>query len=247
MDNLEKIGYIFLCSDATENECLERGLLGGKETYANQVKGLKKGDFLYMYNFNKKKLYGPFVAQSEVGEFVPNAWGGGYVSQVYFIKSKSYKPLSRDQLKPHIKFNRNGFPLPKVSAQQIIELEQLFKSKKRYPQFDDRAQIVTIDGHRVISKGEKKIDDWLFSQKIPHAYEYSIPEAKRCDFYIPIDKEKGVYIEYIGLNNHKYLENMEHKREIYRQHSLLLVEILPADLKNLDTFLREKLLPLLIN
>ena len=43
--------YIFLCSDATQQECLDRGLLGGNKMYKNLVEEIEKGDELYLYNY----------------------------------------------------------------------------------------------------------------------------------------------------------------------------------------------------
>ncbi|KND48398.1 MAG: hypothetical protein AB197_00585 [Parcubacteria bacterium C7867-002] len=241
MKNIEKYGYIFLCSDATESECLERNLLGGTTSYRKSVVGLQKGDTVYLYNFNSKRLHGPFIATSEVGTFVPEAWDGEYSTQVSYDKDHTYLPIYRDQLMSILRFNKKGFPIARISSVQIDQLEQVFKSKKRHHNYDDSAALVTQDGHKVRSKGEQKIDDWLFAHRISHGYEYPIPETKRSDFYIPIDDTNGIYIEYVGLNNSEYLKNMDVKREIYKRHNLKLIEIYPKDLKNLDNFLRERI------
>ena len=72
---MDRKGYIFLSSDITEPECIERGLFGGKDKYLNRVKDLEKGDILFSYNYNSKKLIGIFEASTGMLEnIMPEAW-----------------------------------------------------------------------------------------------------------------------------------------------------------------------------
>jgi hypothetical protein len=236
-------GYVFLCSDATEAECLEKKLLGGTGTYLKQVRDLKLGDFVYLYNFNSKRLHGPFVATTGVTENMElQAWGGGYSCQVRFSSAKKYLPVSRDQLVSFFKFNKKGFPIAKLTGDQVEKLEILFKSEIRHTDYDDSAALVTKDGHKVRSEAERKIDDWLFDHSIAHAYEYAIPETKRCDFYLPTPDGAGIYVEYWGLKSKEYEANKELKLEIYKRHNLKLLEIFPDDLIKLDQIFSLKVL-----
>jgi hypothetical protein len=232
-------GYIFLCSDATEDECLKRKLLGGTSSYLKYVKDLRTGDFLYLYNFNSKRLHGPFVAVGVAGtELVPLAWGGQYPVQVKFRIPHKRLPLSRDHLMGLLKFNKKGFPSPKVDGAQIKQLQELFQSEHRHREYDDSAALVTLDGHKVRSEAERKIDDWLFLHNMAHAYEYPIPETKRCDFYLP---HSNIYIEYWGLKDARYESNKKLKIEIYKRNNLRLLELFPRDIKNLDTLMKKEL------
>jgi hypothetical protein len=243
LSSKEKTGYVFMCSDATENECLERHLLGGTTQYAAQIKNLKKGDAVYLYNFNQKRLHGPFVAMSGVqNNIVPDAWGGQYPVQVRFSRTHHYLPIYRDQLVGVIRFNPKGYPITEVSAEQIEQLEKLFKAKKRAKNYDDSASIPTLSGHRVRSKGEEKIADWLYTHRIAFAYEGPIPgSTKRCDFYIPLKDHSGIYIEFWGLTDEKYLLNKKEKLGIYKAQNLQLIEITPKELRMLDMYLLDKL------
>ena len=232
-------GYIFLCSDNTEQECFERSLFGGGEKYANRVKGLEKGKKLFLYNYNSKKLHGVFEAVTPVRENInERAWKGEYPWQVRIKTVKKYRPLSREDLgRDVLKFDAMGRPSARISIETVQVLERLFKGRKRLKTYDDSAQYVTNDGHRVRSKAEQKIDNWLYEHCIPHGYEVDIPEGKRCDFEVPLSTGT-VYIEYWGLRDEKYLKNKKRKEGIYRKHKLKLINLYPKDLSQLDKVLR---------
>jgi len=90
------------------------------------------------------------------------------------------------------------------------------------------------DGHRVRSRAELIIDNWLYTQRILHAYEYMVPvdEDMYCDFYLP---DGDVYIEYWGLKDDgKYSVRMEEKQRIYRENELNLIELKDSDIERLD-------------
>ncbi len=234
----ENNGYIFLCSDATEDDCLKKKLLGGTSSYFKHVKDLQIKDSLYLYNFNSKRLHGPFVATSTPHlHIVPDAWGGQYPVQVTYKYPKKFIPITRDHLTGIVKFNKSGFPSVKLTTDQVQTIQNLFESKQRYKYYGDNAALVTTDGHKVRSEGERKIDDWLFEHKIAHGYEYPIPNTKRCDFYVP---SYDVYIEYWGRNDKAYLKNKEAKQKIYKKNNLNLLELVPQDLPKLNSILKEK-------
>ena len=105
------------------------------------------------------------------------------------------------------------------------------------------AKIVTIDGHRVRSRAELVIDNWLYMQEIVHAYERRLPieEDCYCDFYLP--QGRGVYIEFWGRESDpKYRERMAIKQAIYMKHGLRLIELGDAEIERLDDVLPRMLL-----
>lgn len=109
--------------------------------------------------------------------------------------------------------------------------------RNRFP-----AQFRTTDGHRVRSRAEVLIDNWLYMQKIVHAYERRVPieEELLCDFYLP---DGNVYIEYWGMErDRRYAERMQKKRELYGRHGLNLVELNDESILNLDDVLPRMLL-----
>ena len=53
--------HIFVSSDKTEKECLERMLFGTSKTYADDALTVKKGDLLLLLNIDTNVLHGVFV------------------------------------------------------------------------------------------------------------------------------------------------------------------------------------------
>lgn len=79
------------------------------------------------------------------------------------------------------------------------------------------------DGHRVRSTYEARVDDWLHEHGIDHVYEPALPfdRRHRGDFLA-----NGWYIEIWGVRAMpRYLRSKEHKRTLYKAHSLPLIEI----------------------
>lgn len=99
----------------------------------------------------------------------------------------------------------------------------------------------TQDGHRVRSRAEVMIDDYLYLKNIAHAYERRLPidEDVLSDFFIP---EGRVFIEFWGMEeNDKYLERKKKKLEIYAREGLRLIELNDKDIQSLDDILPRKL------
>ncbi|UCE36366.1 MAG: hypothetical protein JSW00_12650 [Thermoplasmata archaeon] len=101
--------------------------------------------------------------------------------------------------------------------------------------------IVTEDGHRVRSRGELIIDNWLYHQSIVHAYERRVPieEELYCDFFIPMGQ---CYIEYWGLEEDAYKERKKVKKDLYSRHSKKLIELYDKDINKIDDVMPKKLL-----
>lgn len=99
----------------------------------------------------------------------------------------------------------------------------------------------TQDGHRVRSKSEALIDDYLYRNGIAHAYERKLPveEDVISDFYIP---SKKIYIEFWGFEeDSKYLDRKKKKLEIYAREGYNLIELTETDIQNIDDSLPRKL------
>jgi hypothetical protein len=104
------------------------------------------------------------------------------------------------------------------------------------------AKYRTQDGHRVRSRAEAMIDDYLYNNGIAHAYERRLPGIDSdviSDFYIPQGK---VYIEFWGMEENKtYSERKKKKLEIYSNENFNLIELNDDDIQNLDDVLPRKL------
>ncbi len=107
------------------------------------------------------------------------------------------------------------------------------------------------DKHIVKSKSERFIDDYLFENQIPHAYEkgliYGADEKDIIypDFYLPdyLGKGKHVYIEHWGYNenNKDYTKSKKFKLSVYKKLKITLVCINEKDITKIDTVLERKL------
>ena len=104
---------------------------------------------------------------------------------------------------------------------------------------------VCDDGHVVKSKSEREIDNYLYNNKIQHAYEWEIPvkgaKPIHPDFYL---REKEIYIEHwgYGKENIKYTQQKNYKLKIYRELGYTVICTHEStDTKNLNAALRRKL------
>lgn len=100
----------------------------------------------------------------------------------------------------------------------------------------------TQDGHRVRSRAEAMIDDYLYNNGVAHAYERRLPgidEEVISDFYIP---EGKVFIEFWGMEeNEKYQDRKKEKLAIYHDNNFKLIELNDNDIKTIDDVLPRKL------
>lgn len=100
--------------------------------------------------------------------------------------------------------------------------------------------IRTIDGHIVKSIGEQIIDDILYNNHICHCYEKDVIElgsderAIKADWFIPIFGNKGIYIEYWGMDTTDYIKNKKEKQDLYKNNNIPLIEIEKDDTKDVS-------------
>ncbi|MDC8004088.1 hypothetical protein POV27_08485 [Aureisphaera galaxeae] len=120
------------------------------------------------------------------------------------------------------------------SAKPVYETDEFRKKHE--------AKYRTQDGHRVRSRAEAMIDDYLYSNGVAHAYERRLPgidEEVISDFYIPAGK---VFIEFWGMeDNEKYKERKKRKLEIYADNNFNLIEMNDKDIEAIDDVLPRKL------
>lgn len=80
-----------------------------------------------------------------------------------------------------------------------------------------------LDGHKVRSTYEQRVDDWLYEHGADHTYEPILPFSPRhkADFLA-----NGWYIEVWGVNNNpQYKERKQRKIDLYEKHHAHLIEI----------------------
>ena len=222
-------GYIFLCNDNTESECLDKNLFGGTEKYGPRVRGISTGDQVYLYNRDKSVLHGIFTATSQPNlEIDPNAWNGAFPYQIRVKRIENCKPLSRYEIAPTLlRPDRANRPTGRLTEVEVKELDALFHSTERIQRHSGE-RFKTDDGHYVKSEAERTIDNWLYRKRISHAYETQIG-IYQCDFEIPLTSDKSVFIEYWGLSDEKYLKDKKAKIKLYQENGLELIQLSPED------------------
>jgi DNA helicase IV len=145
-----------------------------------------------------------------------------------FIEKRSKNSDFLVQLNDYFAFHQ----IPYVS-------EFHFDSKGEYIDYLKKFETRSLNGDLVKSLEELEIANYLFLNGIEYEYEsnYEIPTADKNhrqykpDFYLP---EKGIYIEHFGIDennktapfvdNQKYLEEMDWKREIHSTYQTKLIE-----------------------
>ncbi len=88
----------------------------------------------------------------------------------------------------------------------------------------------STDGHALDSDMEIRIDDILYSSEIFHCCHKRVNEISErvviSDWFIPIEGiNKGIYIEYWGMDTEKYKQNKAEKIRLYKDNELPLIEI----------------------
>lgn len=110
-----------------------------------------------------------------------------------------------------------------------------------------KADYWSADGHNVRSRAEALIDDWLYNNRIVHAYEMRVPieEELYTDFYLP---EHKIYIEYWGLESRNdYQDRKKKKLALYQKYNISLVELEDSDINNIHDVLPKRLSSLGVN
>jgi len=75
--------FIMLCSQYTEQECLNRNLFGDKKWKLNLLHDVEEGDIGFLLNTSDNKLIGIFKAISKPQlNIEPEAWNGNYPAQI---------------------------------------------------------------------------------------------------------------------------------------------------------------------
>lgn len=86
------------------------------------------------------------------------------------------------------------------------------------------------DGHKVKSKSEREIDNYLYRQGIVHCYEKQYISVSGQtfypDFYLP---KYNLYLEYFGRNNYAYVENVNKKIKMFKEDKNINFEYLSYD------------------
>ncbi len=255
-ESIEASFFILKCDNHTAGAIYQTNIFGAPSAAFRTVNRIKPGDVIFLWNLSERKLFGEWQA-IERCRYSPNEFPVSPDKFPVVIKSKplaTYQNgISESDLKQIISFNtQTNHPYYSVSFDKGVQIQQRFALGNKINELPKQnnttsnnsgiSEYLTDDGHRVKSQGEVLIDNWLFMNRIPHAYEFKVySKLGNCisDFYIP---EKNIIIEYWGLiSQERYRERRKKKLNIYRQAGFKIVEIFPNDIKLLSEVLAKRL------
>ena len=164
----------------------------------------------------------------------------GRDGSVLFALGEEYEQLdNKTQAAKYFSEAADRFPYPEFQQQAQRALLRIGVPIPEVPRIEPQPY-TTIDGHRVRSRGEAMIDDWLHHHKILHEYEKKVPveDFIVCDFYLP---EYDVYLEYWGMPGEEAEKRKQYKLALYEQNKLRIESIGNDDLVDLELKMSEKL------
>ncbi|GAB2214060.1 hypothetical protein Droror1_Dr00018394 [Drosera rotundifolia] len=125
-------GFIFMCNGITKPECYKYRVFGLPAGKMDVLQKIKPGATLFLFDVDKKLLYGLYKAAS-TGEMnlEPHAFDGKFPAQVRFEISRDCFPLPESSFKSAIRANYNGQKFSQeLSNRQIKALRFLFRPFK---------------------------------------------------------------------------------------------------------------------
>jgi len=239
--------YIFMCNSNYVGEFLTEGIFGALTQFHSTVRNIQPGDLIFLWHRDLEQLFGIFKATTQGQLNInQNAFDRHYPSQVKVDWFFNFRiGLLRNELTLLPIFLSNGHPKMKISEEDANRIIQKLSQKNvTTPKSESPLNISgikTIDGHKVMSKDEARIDDFYYNNNILHAYNIKVPihEDMYCDWYL---KKADLYVEYWGYNSDDYRRRRDQKIELYSKHNKKLLSIYPQDLLNLYDTLKSKLL-----
>lgn len=172
-------GYIFLCNMETEEECLQRLLLGtnNRKIYNQSFQGIQIGDWLFLYNYDKGTLMGLYRALTACEQNLePHAWkdskGRGFPFQVRIGAENEYtNHLTADEIQQIVPLQTAEkfglLPPSKVSDEQVRGLAKALQKKNNDITPDPlRIPKVQVSSHAFIFRCDRTTGGKCFSDNV---------------------------------------------------------------------------------
>lgn len=164
-------GMIFMSNRQTKKECFDRELFGLPNSQASVVKQVKPGMKLFLFEYERRQLYGVFEATSSGALNIErNAFrtsGGSFPAQVRIKTVWKCDPLSEEEFRDAI--YKNYFTPKKfhfyLSQEQVLELIRLFSSKKIESQ-DMKGRDCFGSNHDLREKLDHQLQATMFLQEV---------------------------------------------------------------------------------
>lgn len=173
MEQTQEIkGFIFACTNSSQDECFDRMLFGTSRQYGAVVIRVRKGDFLFLLNLDTDLLYGVFRSESNGKlNIEPEAWKGNYPYQVKVEALGDIIPITNaKKLLNEMEISRSSV----IGKQGTLKLLKFFRYlnepikewQKQLLQMEgsQKAKILEQRNWELLGKPEKISDD---SEEIP--------------------------------------------------------------------------------
>lgn len=220
---------------------------------------------VYMGNARKDKLCGKHADMLKKGDIIVNEEGLFVDTKTNKVLNKDYKPKEEKNDKHESKGivrciacgreTKPGFFFCPTCYGKYNNKELLVKINncKDIEILDEsyEGHYTCDDGHIVKSKSERDIDNYLFENGIPHAYERAfIPESDpsivlKPDFTLPNYNGSGkdVIVEHWGYNenNIEYTKSKKYKINIYKKENVTVISTTEKDIQDYKVSLKRKL------
>ncbi|GAA0140026.1 calcium-binding protein [Lithospermum erythrorhizon] len=165
-------GMIFMCSSKTKPDCYRYKVLGLPAGKREMVENICKGMILFLYDVQKKLLYGIYKAAADGGyDIEPEAFNSKFPAQVRFDIIEDCLPLEEEKFSKVIRanyFTRNKFDC-QLNSGQVENLCKLFRASIKDVKSERRKSLSDRAFRSAREKANLKSAPALFVAESPKA------------------------------------------------------------------------------
>lgn len=169
--DVPEFGAIFMSNIATKRECFKRKVFALPSSMASFVKQVKEGMVLFLFEFEKRQLFGVYRATSDgamnIAPHAINSSGKRFPAQVRFTPIWICKPLFENEFREAIR--ENYFSAKKfhfgLSKEQVRHLLHLFSTRKLVNDMLAPRQMTSAVTGSVSKDGRQGVDRGFFARR----------------------------------------------------------------------------------